>query len=138
MHLKSAAAAIALFALAFVPTTEVVAANSITANDLANHCRFLEISLDGDSRLTPKAALCAGIFHGVMQTLSNEEFVFPKNERLFCIPNGVTVGQMMRIFMKFSRDNPDLIHQEYISVIYASVVEAFPCKSWQGVTQGRK
>ncbi len=44
-----------------------------------------------------------------------------------CVPDDVTVGQKMDLFIKYMRDNPQERHDEAFIIFSRSMIEAFPC-----------
>jgi len=46
----------------------------------------------------------------------------------YCLPDGVTHGQMMRVLIKFIKDHPEKAHQPTVGLEIESFMDAFPCK----------
>jgi hypothetical protein len=44
-----------------------------------------------------------------------------------CMPSGVTVGQMMDIFLKNLRERPERRADPASYIVMASMMDAFPC-----------
>jgi hypothetical protein len=46
----------------------------------------------------------------------------------YCLPDGVTHGQMMRVLIKFIKDHPEKAHKLTGVLEIESFMDAFPCK----------
>jgi hypothetical protein len=45
----------------------------------------------------------------------------------YCSPSGVTVGQAVRLLVKYIKDNPAIAHVETRMLMLSALVAAFPC-----------
>ncbi len=45
----------------------------------------------------------------------------------YCLPDGVTHGQMMRVLIKFIKDHPEKAHSQTRVLEIRSFMDAFPC-----------
>ena len=48
--------------------------------------------------------------------------------KFVCTPDEATVGQFVRIFLKYTTDHPEDLHFQAKHVLYGALFEAFPCK----------
>lgn len=71
-----------------------------------------------------------GFDGGVWAVLSVAELLdvdLKRSQWAYCPPDGVTIGQMQSIFVKWARENPTMWHTPYGVGIIRSQQEAFPC-----------
>ena len=45
-----------------------------------------------------------------------------------CIPSSVTAGQLARVFAKWGREHPELLHENKAVGVTRALVSAFPCE----------
>lgn len=50
------------------------------------------------------------------------------DNRLFCTPQSVTVGQLQAVVEKYLRANPEQWHERASVAVTAALASAFPCK----------
>ena len=73
----------------------------------------------------------AGFVQGV-EFGNTTTMVQTKQESLpkpFCRPGGVETGQLVKIVLKYARDNPEDAHQPTMMVALWAFQKAFPCPS---------
>ena len=78
------------------------------------------------------AASCAfyvlGFVHGVEYGTGFTETTKGKNAlQPFCRPDGVENGQMVRIVLKFIRENPEEAHKATPLLITLAMAQSYPC-----------
>jgi hypothetical protein len=44
-----------------------------------------------------------------------------------CMPNGVTAGQLLRVWIKWANENPVKLHMDASSLVLLAYKEYFPC-----------
>ncbi|MHB1140666.1 MAG: Rap1a/Tai family immunity protein [Sulfuricaulis sp.] len=64
--------------------------------------------------------------HGTKATIADHQHV--RNEMLYCVPNGVTLEQKVRVVTTFLEKNPQMLHQEPAVLTVLALKQAFPCK----------
>lgn len=47
--------------------------------------------------------------------------------KLYCPQDGVTLGQMQNVVLKYLQDNPAQLHHPFIALVIAALTRAFPC-----------
>jgi hypothetical protein len=70
---------------------------------------------------------CLGYVDGVvsgLQLATNAARAKP----LFCMPKGVTVGEGIRVVMKYLNDHPPDLHQSAPLLILNAMLAAYPCR----------
>src|SRR5260221_9275879 len=58
--------------------------------------------------------LCLGYMKGALALLTSTQLLYDavrKQSAVVCIPNNVSMGQLMRISLKFLNDNPNDLHR---------------------------
>ena len=110
---------ILLLTFTVVPTN----AGNLTGNELLEHCGV------GGKKEDPihyfqYRAYCTGYIEGV-----TDGIYYTQTINLFCVPNKVTVGQIMKVVTKYLNENPQRLHENYVPLILSAMREAFPCKS---------
>jgi hypothetical protein len=63
---------------------------------------------------------CLGFIHGILQSQQ-------RDERYFCAPNGITIGQARAIIIKYLNDNPDRRHYQFAALANMALARVFPC-----------
>jgi len=131
-----------LFALLLVVGVSLPgpAANIKDGNDLLDACRDADKSPDEMKTQDQlrRSMMCLGYITGVadgikVATQVNEQInEKPRNlgdwGGLFCAPDEVKVGQVLRVVVKYLRDHPGELHNPSADLIVAALNAAFPCK----------
>jgi hypothetical protein len=87
-----------------------------TGNDLLINC---------ESELQVDTAHCLEYIKGIYD--AHATFVaWGYMEPRFCVPKGVTVGQLRKIVVKYLNDNPQILHQSGSGRVSNSFFDAFP------------
>lgn len=89
-----------------------------TGNDLRFSC-----TSSGDYHI----AACRGFVAGVIDQAELDARV-GRASRMFCLPSGVTVGQITDVTRKFLRNNPEILHRPAVALIILAMTDAFPCR----------
>ena len=50
------------------------------------------------------------------------------NKKIFCLPNGITTGQLIDVVKKNDAQNPEVRHYSAYSNAVVAIAKAFPCK----------
>jgi hypothetical protein len=107
----TALAVVALFTMA-------CAAQADTGNELKSYC-------------TGRSGFDSGRCHGYISGVVEWQLIIAAAQRMapikYCLPEGVTYGQIVDIVKKFMADNPDKTHWEASVIIHNAVLNAFPC-----------
>lgn len=78
---------------------------------------------------------CAGYIEGVLATVymweANDEVAKRTHDSdvKFCIPDTVTNGQIILVFMKYLEDHPEELHRPANTLFVIAMRKAFPCKN---------
>lgn len=73
------------------------------------------------------AASCGGFVQGVTGTVFFYSELL-KNDDKFCVPDSATNGQVVRIVVKYLRDNPKLLNENKVTLVWLALRDAYPCK----------
>lgn len=73
-------------------------------------------------------AYCLGHVRGA-DDMHNLYRAVSKSKPLYCMPSGVTMGQMVRIIVKYLKENPEQLHEDGTMLIAAALRDAYPCKT---------
>jgi len=92
-------------------------ATPLTTDDVANLCNV---------QAQPAQDICNAYIAGVEDATDLARAVKGKDS---CIPDGVTVPQMVKIFVKYTDNHPEQLHQPAAIGITLALADAFPgCK----------
>ncbi|MBA6292337.1 hypothetical protein H4J58_04070 [Colwellia sp. MB3u-70] len=103
-----------------------------TASDLLSDCQAVldYTDLGQKPKMTPFTA-CVSYIQGVIDVstlYSADEFKTPGTLR-YCVPNESTNLQIIRVFMKYAKDNPHRLHAPRGAILVLSLQNSFPCKA---------
>jgi hypothetical protein len=97
-------------------------------NELLAHCQqYIKVADSERNYDVLEAGLCAGFIEGVNSTVYFYSDVLKKNEK-YCMPDTVKNAQMVRIVVKYLKDNPKLLNQSRTGLVWAALKDAYPCK----------
>jgi hypothetical protein len=96
-------------------------AAGLTGNELQEFCSAPESSSKNFACTTYVSGFVAGIETG--------EGTKRKDTRMWCFPDGATIGQARLIIEKYMRDNPQSLHQGAPVIAGKALLSAFPCKN---------
>jgi hypothetical protein len=78
-----------------------------------------------------EGANCAGYVDGVVDdhvTLQLEDKMPFDSTKYFCIPDGVTPNQTVRVVVKWLTDHPARLHEKAIRLVLAALRDNFACR----------
>lgn len=64
-----------------------------------------------------QAGFCSGYVNGVWNTSDK-----------FCDPKGITLGQVVRVVLKYLNDHPERLHEHEAELVVDALRAAWPCK----------
>ena len=106
---------LALFVLVMSIPAE---ADYYTGNDLAEDCEAKNNML--------KQGACIGFVTGLNQGVFLTSSI-SKSKKIFCAPRGVSVGQLVKVAVKFMKENPEVLHLSAGIILMRAYRVAFPC-----------
>jgi hypothetical protein len=74
-----------------------------------------------------ETGLCIGTIQGMRHMNDIYESKNGSNGVLFCIPEGVSAGQLIRTVIKYMEDNPSKLHEHEVLLSSYAFVDAYPC-----------
>lgn len=125
----------ALFML--IAAAYVEAEQPYTGNNLISDCRY---ALDPEPGKFVEAGRCMGFVSGIV--MANEAYSALIARRIgggesqyqklrsLCIPDGVTLGQMVRVVTKSIEDVPATSHYSAGVLALTALVRVFPCPAY--------
>ena len=65
-------------------------------------------------------------FNGQLSEVSSTAALDPTKH--FCLPDGVSANQAVRVVVKWLEDHPALLHERAIDLVLSALKDSFPCK----------
>ncbi|WP_223508746.1 Rap1a/Tai family immunity protein [Pseudomonas sp. BF-RE-29] len=99
-------------------------------NQLLLQCQNFITLVDGGTARTDAhydAGTCAGFVQGVTNTVYFYSDELKKDEK-FCMPDGVSYSQLVRVVVKYLKDNPKTLNDDRTALVWRSLIDAYPCK----------
>jgi hypothetical protein len=97
-------------------------------NELLGQCQQAIKSADSERDYDRfEAGACAGFVMGVQSTVTFFSEFLNKEDK-FCMPDNVTNSQMVRIVVKYLKDNPKNLNLNMTGLVWAALKDAYPCK----------
>lgn len=106
----------------------MAAESRFDGNELLQQCQSYIKLVDGEKTNDFfSAGVCAGFIQGVSSTVYfySEEV---KKDLRFCKPDGVTNAQLVRIVVKYLKDNPKDLNEGRMTLAWTALMIAYPCK----------
>ncbi|MDO9332383.1 MAG: Rap1a/Tai family immunity protein [Pseudomonas sp.] len=99
-------------------------------NELLMQCRNFVTLVDGGTARTDvhfDAGVCGGFVQGVANTVYfySDEL---KKDLKFCIPDSAPAIQLVRVVVKYLKDNPKNLNLDRMTLVWRSFMDAYPCK----------
>jgi hypothetical protein len=119
--------------LALVVAEQAPAQDASSGNHILPGCRAF---LDVNTGLKPSASAftagqCVGTIDGLIQAAQAQllrERGATEVVVAFCAPDGVTMGQMVRVVVKYVDQHPELMHIAFSTLALSALAQAWPCK----------
>lgn len=116
----------ALLILAFIFSASMIAVEQSTSsafdgNQLLPKCQAAIGSMDGIVWKNTDEAWGAGICGGLVAGIGYAS-------ALVCLPDGVTIGQQVRVVVKYLNDHPEQLQHDERNLIDVALASSFPCK----------
>jgi hypothetical protein len=109
--------------LTFFWVAQVSAQSTVTGNYMLQSCESLMKGLARDQADAFRQGTCSGIADALRQTGTFIEAPFK-----WCTPDGVTTGQVIRVWVVYMQKHPELLHMHYSDLAFMALSEAWPCK----------
>jgi hypothetical protein len=126
-NMKTLVLAVAIV-VSFFAATPTKAQCGMTGNDLQEKCR--EQSKERSDNWF-EAGACDGYIVGVIEAQGFWSYVGDASrirpKPYFCMPDGVTNGQSIKVVIKYLDNYPEQLHESAVLIVMESMHEAFPC-----------
>lgn len=97
-------------------------------NELLGQCQqYLKLADSEPNFDRIDVGMCAGFVEGVNSMVYFYNDVLKKDDK-YCMPYSVTNGQMVRIVVKYLKDNPKLLNKSNTVLVWSAFKDAYPCK----------
>ena len=113
--------------IVLVSSTPVYADNNEAsrASMLVNSCKEAVRLFDGGTGAELLAGHCMGHFSGMLSLHLYSNAVWGSS--FICWPNGVTVEQMIRVYLKYMGNHPERLHNPTSFTVLDAAKDAFTC-----------
>lgn len=118
--------ALALATLLLTSKLAVASDFSLTIGSLDQQCKQAIRGIDGED-LNPSENFSGGSCMGYVTAASQFEGLL--DDPAYCTPDGVLLGQRIRIFVKWAESHPEMLHLPNFMGLRAALTEAFPCRA---------
>ena len=85
---------------------------------------LLETCSEVGNKASFESGVCTGYVAAIVDMMSNYPYVGLQA----CFPVGVTRDQLVRVSVKFLRENPGVLHLSAYNDVASALLVAFPCK----------
>lgn len=97
-------------------------------NELLGQCQqYLKLADSEPNYDRIDVGICAGLVEGVNSMVYFYSDLLKKDDK-YCMPGNVTNGQMVRILVKYLKDNPKLLNKSNTVLMWSAFKDAYPCK----------
>ncbi|MBN9598016.1 MAG: hypothetical protein J0G36_22035 [Afipia sp.] len=120
MKITSCIGAVAIFTLFSSSASHAQKPEYGSGNYMLKHCQHF---LQENYRYDPFDGECSGIVSTAMFFGKS----LPPDFR-FCVPESASLGQAIRIVIKYMESNPQLLHLDLRGLATTALHEAWPCK----------
>jgi hypothetical protein len=97
-------------------------------NELLMQCQHFIKLIDDEKGFSPVyAGACGGFVQGVDSTVFFYGEDLEKDAK-FCTPKNATNAQLVRIVVKYLKDNPKLLNKDKTTLVWLALKDAYPCK----------
>ncbi|MBZ5689256.1 MAG: hypothetical protein LAP86_29990 [Acidobacteriia bacterium] len=108
-------------------------AKDLDGNHLLDNCtaavQFMDSGKFDNDTQASQTSWCTGYVTGVLQGLDLARGLTDKEYRkVYPCLTGVAAKQAIRVIVKYLRDNPEKLQERGITLAFAALQRAFPCK----------
>jgi Rap1a immunity proteins len=108
--------------------------HAMTAEDLVDRCKAAKQKNMSDAEATDYA-YCTGFITGFTDATRLSQEVEDVNgkpittKRSVCLPDAeISANELVLVFLKFTDDHPEVLHEYASFVVHNALVKAYPCK----------
>ncbi|MNP43722.1 hypothetical protein D3C76_1375580 [compost metagenome] len=100
----------------------------LDGNGLLRQCQQFIKMMDGEKDFNRlDAGTCGGFVQGVSSTVFFFRGELKKDDK-FCEPDTATGNQLVRIVVKYLKDNPKMLNEGRTTLVWLALMDAYPCK----------
>ena len=103
------------------------AAADDTNAEMVDACHETVKHKDDASKDVGKSLWCLGVASGYTN-MHDMLVALDKSPAMWCIPDGVTLGQGIKIYVRWTKLNPERLHEPAVMGWTLAMIKAFPCK----------
>lgn len=100
-------------------------------NDLLRKCNAVILAADAGIKLSKDSYIdigwCLGYVEGIRDTAHIYQSIFKEN-KVYCIPQGVENGQIIRVILKYLNEHPHMLHEHESLLGMLSIRNSFSCE----------
>lgn len=97
-----------------------------TGNELLQECQM--IGRSAEAALTTGEMFQGGVCAGyIAASMDYTRTLFLMGARLACLPQGTTIGQAVRVVVKYLEEHPERLHEGKPVLVSSALGAAFPC-----------
>ena len=97
-------------------------------NELLDQCQQFIKVMDGEKNFNRlDAGTCGGFVQGVSSTVFFYRDELKKDDK-FCEPDTTTGNQLVRIVVKYLKDNPKTLNEDRTILVWRALLDTYPCK----------
>ena len=123
-------AGLAVVALAGMLGSGAAVARGPDGNELLVECQHYIKLVDGGTVRNDvhfDAGTCVGFVLGVANAVYYYSDELKKDQK-FCVPDNASNSQLVRVVVKYLNDNPKILNEERMSLVWLALMDAYPCK----------
>jgi hypothetical protein len=107
----------------------------MTAEELVNRCKVTkQKTMSNDDMMD--YMYCTGYITGFTQATDQDENTVDMNskpltrQKTVCLPAGaeISADELVLVFLKFTDDHPEVLHEDASIVVHNALVKAYSCK----------
>jgi len=95
-----------------------------SGNEFLEECKNIDNTAYNNSFGT---GFCLATMHTVLALMMGLKNSLPEQLRL-CVPAPVTVGQAVKITVKYMQEHPELLHKDAVALTLMALQDAYPCE----------
>jgi len=108
---------------------------AIDGNEVLDRCKTYIRTIDNAQAVSQSDYVDGGFCVGYVTGVIDDHFMWQVNEgsptdptKHFCMPDGATPGQAVRVVVKWLEDHPARLHERAIGLVLSALRESFTCR----------
>lgn len=115
--------------------TSAIGTAAIDGNEVLNRCKAYLRTIDSAQAASQTDFVDGGFCVGYVTGVIDDHFTWQISEasptdptKHFCMPDGATTGQAVRVVVKWLEDHPARLHERAIDLVLSALRDNFPCR----------